>query len=76
MAGEIARYRVIGAMPIRDVVTKESIPAGQIVQLEARDSDLTKGSTLIDALIDAGCIEPAREPVKPTKAANVMQTGV
>lgn len=72
----LQRFEVIGVMPIRDAVTKESIQQGGIVTLD--DAEVPRGmglngrpakplaATNIAALIESGCIRPVAE--KPAKA--------
>lgn len=70
----LLKFRVVGPMPIRDAVTKESVQTGGEVTLddapvhrpEAPNSP--HAATLIDALIKAGCIEPLEAPKKAPKA--------
>lgn len=64
----LVRYQVIGAMPIRDAVTKESVKAPGIVTLDDEEVPRKKGkplaATIISALIESGCIaaKPYVEP--------------
>lgn len=54
------RAKVVGAMPVRDAFSKESIPTGGVVRLlkrEPGDQNPTPGSALIDALVAGGSIE-------------------
>lgn len=70
----LARYKVVGVMPIRDAVTKEDVTTGGIVQLddepiERKDASgrpvTPLGATIISALVQSGCIEPIEETKKP-----------
>lgn len=49
IAARCIRAEVIGALPIRDAVTREDVEEGGIVHLDPT-------STLIDALVEAGNI--------------------
>lgn len=84
------RARVVGAMPIRDAVTRESVTEGGIVRLLPRKTDgsrpprcerhpskgltlaaehtCTCGGTVIEALVQAGCIELISDSPKGEKA--------
>lgn len=42
--------KVVGAMPIRDAVTREDVPEGQTVRLDP-------AKTIIKALVQAGAVE-------------------
>jgi len=59
----LKRFRVTGVMPIRDAKTRESVTTGGLVHLDDAEVVRKKGTPLaatdIEALIDAGCIEPA-----------------
>jgi len=54
------RAKVVGAMPVRDSFSKESIPPGGTVRLVERrpgDQNPAPNSVLVEALVAAGCIE-------------------
>jgi hypothetical protein len=54
------RAKVVGAMPVRDSFSKESIPTGGVVRLLERkpgDQNPAPNSALIEALVAAGSIE-------------------
>lgn len=67
----LKQFTVVGVMPIRDAVTKESVQKGGVVTLDDAEVERPKGKPLaatdIDALIAAGCIAPV-DPAKAEKA--------
>lgn len=75
----LQRFEVIGVMPIRDAVTKESVQQGGVVTLD--DEEVPRGpglggkpakplaATNIAALLEAGLIQPVTDtnPAKVEK---------
>lgn len=54
------RAKVVGAMPVRDSFSKESVPTGGTVRLLERrpgDQNPAPGSVLVEALVAGGNIE-------------------
>lgn len=65
------RAKVVGAMPVRDSFSKESIPQGGVVRLlerKAGDQNPPPNSALIEALVAGGSIEVIAEPKVEKKA--------
>lgn len=70
---KLVRCKVVGALPVRDFVTKESVPEGGVVQLCPRlpnEERPPQGSVLIEALVSAGSVQVLPdEPAKVEKKA-------
>jgi hypothetical protein len=63
------RAKVVGAMPVRDSFSKESIPPGGVVRLVARrpgDQNPPPGSVLVEALVAGGNIEVLTDKAEKT----------
>ena len=57
----LAKYEVIGVLPIRDALTKESVPTGGIVTLDDE-------KTIIPALLESGAVKLVEAKPKAEKA--------
>ncbi|MGE5827706.1 MAG: hypothetical protein ACM30G_04990 [Micromonosporaceae bacterium] len=61
----LKRFEVVGAMPIRDAVTKESVGRGGVVTLDddevPRKAGKPLAATLIQPLLDCGAIRPVED---------------
>lgn len=66
------RAKVVGAMPVRDSFSKESIPQGGVVRLLERkpgDQNPPPNSALVEALVAGGNIEVLSDEPKAEKKA-------
>lgn len=74
----LAKFEVTGFFPIRDAVTKRSVPKGQVVTLDDEpvprvdmDGKPTKplAGTLIAALVASGAVKPLVEEAESADAS-------
>jgi hypothetical protein len=65
---KLVRCKVVGRMPVRDFVTKESVPEGGTVQLCPRlpsEDRPPQGSVIIEALVSGGNVVVLDEKPEP-----------